>query len=313
MQKDEGIDRKIYYYDFTAFTEENLKNGVTEAEQEIVIKKAFQHIKKVNEKIEACKNDTERLQILKEIAFHTLVGDNIYIIVDDIPNKGNIKFRIVLCRSNALPYIEKNGKLSNMVSEVKGNFKVAEITHCVLFPDKMIMGAEFNFNGARPSSVVTYIPKVFPEITMITCSGKMRNDVFERLTENRGYSLFELGVRNTDEMKVLLRDQMGIFGAFFNNIDDFDTYEVVIKRRITQKKEGFKLPVSIEEIKNIVNENREDIKNFKVSQGAYKDCIDLLSDKLICKKVFAVTDSKVIDSNEMYATIVNYYNSVFGM
>ena len=203
--------------------------------------------------------------------------------------------------------------LSNMVSEVKGNFKVAEITHCVLFPDKMIMGAEFNFNGARPSSVVTYIPKVFPEITMITCSGKMRNDVFERLTENRGYSLFELGVRNTDEMKVLLRDQMGIFGAFFNNIDDFDTYEVVIKRRITQKKEGFKLPVSIEEIKNIVNENREDIKNFKVSQGAYKDCIDLLSDKLICKKVFAVTDSKVIDSNEMYATIVNYYNSVFGM
>ena len=92
MQKDEGIDRKIYYYDFTAFTEENLKNGVTEAEQEIVIKKAFQHIKKVNEKIEACKNDTERLQILKEIAFHTLVGDNIYIIVDDIPNKGNIKF-----------------------------------------------------------------------------------------------------------------------------------------------------------------------------------------------------------------------------
>nr|WP_288828507.1 hypothetical protein [uncultured Clostridium sp.] len=313
MAKEEGIDRKIYYYDFTAFTETNLKTGVNATEQEIVLKKGFQHIKKVNERIENCKNDDERQTILKEIAFPTLAGDNIYIIVDDIPEKGNIKFKIVLCRLNALPYIEKNGKLSNMMSEVKGDFNVAEITHCVLFPDRSIMGAEFNFNGARPSSVVTYLPKVFPEIMAVSCNGKVRNDIFERLIDDKGYSLFELGVRNTDEMRVLLRDQMGIFGAFFNQIDDFDTYEVLIKRRITKKKEGFRIPVSIEELRSIVNNHREDIKNFKVSQGAYIDSIDLLSDKLICKSVFAVTDNKVIDSHEMYATIINYHDSVFGV
>lgn len=174
----------------------------------------------------------------------------------------------------------------------------------------MVMGAEFNFNGARPSAISFYLPTITGMMDRITCSGKMRKDVFERITEEEGFSLFEICVNNTPKMRTVLRDNMGLLGSFFNTIDNVDTYEVSIKRRVGKKKEGFLPPVAVRELGNIVEQNREDIKSFKVSQAAYKDAIDLLSDKLVKKQEFILTENKTIDSAEMFGAINNFFDAI---
>lgn len=68
--------------------------------------------------------------------------------------------------------------------------------------------------------------------------------------------------------------------------------------------------MSIEELGKFVEQNREDINSFQISQGTYKDAIDLLSDKLVSKKDFILTENKTIDSDEMYASINNYFDGV---
>ena len=308
MNNSEKVSRNIYYYDVAAITGD--ENGKTVKNQAGIIRNAFKYIRKINELVSNCTDKDLRKETLQQIVYKTIKDDNIYFIVDEIEDAKPIKFRMVLCRLGALPYIEKNGQLTNITSEVKGDFTVAEITHCVMFPEAGIMGAEFNFNGARPSTIVSYIPKVYTEIPVISCHGKLRNDAFERLAEDKDFSLFELAVKNTENMRVVLRDQMGLIGAFFNTIPDIDVYEIRMKRRKGKRKAGFQPPATLQEIQSIVNEHHEDIEKFKVSQGVYADSVDLLKDKMVCTQEFVITENKAIDSDNMYNVIMNFYNEV---
>ena len=63
-------------------------------------------------------------------------------------------------------------------------------------------------------------------------------------------------------------------------------------------------------MKNFINNNRESIEKFKVSQGALKDSIDLLGDKLVCKSDFVLTENRSIDSSSIYGITENYFDAV---
>lgn len=309
-KKKQGVDRSIYYYDVSVENIDNNTNTlVNVAKPSEILVNAFQKIKKINDKLGKAKAK-DRRDILRKIEYSTEYGDKIYIDVESIDKEsGRIRFKIILCRLDALPYIEQDGKLTNLTTVVNGEFNIAEVTHCILFTKEMVMGAEFNFNGARPSAISFYLPTITGMMDRITCSGKMRKDVFERITEEEGFSLFEICVNNTPKMRTVLRDNMGLLGSFFNTIENVDTYEVSIRRRVGKKKEGFLPPVAVRELENIVEQNREDIKLFKVSQAAYKDAIDLLSDKLVKKQEFILTENKTIDSAEMFGAINNFFDA----
>lgn len=309
MAKD-GVERKIYYYDVSAYTYNSTNNTVKLAhDQESILREAFTYIMRLNHQVAIETEKTIINILLEQFKYTTEYGDEIYIIVDEITNDDKVKFRVVLCRTNAFPFIEKSGQLSPMTSEIKGEFNIAEITHCVLFLKYGIMGAEFNFSGARPSTIIQYLPHVYNKIVQLSCTGKIRNDAFDRLTNDDTFSLFEIGIKNTPQMKVSLRNTFNIIPAIFSDIADMDVYRVSIKRRKTSKKKGFELPISINELQNFTNENRENIEHLFVSQGTYKDAIDLLSDKMVCTKKFCYTENKTIDLNEMYATIGNFFDS----
>lgn len=309
MAKD-GVERKMYYYDINTYIYNVTNNTVKLAlDQESILREAFTYIMDLNHQVAIEKDNAKINLILEQFKYTTEYGDEIYIIVDEISNDNKVKFRIVLCRTNAFPFIEKSGHLSPMTSEIQGEFNIAEITHCVVFLKHGIMGAEFNFSGARPSTIIQYIPHVYKKIVQLSCTGKIRNDAFDRIINDDTFSLFEIGVKNTPQMKVSLRNSFNIIPAVFSNVADMDVYRVSIKRRKTRKKKGFELPISINELKNFTNENRENIEHLFVSQGTYKDAIDLLSDKLVCTKKFCYTENKTIDLNEMYATIGNFFET----
>lgn len=302
------VKRTLYYYDLIVFTRG--EDGKPKQAQDGCLRKALKNIYNYNQEIFKCKDVEEQKSKLQKMLYTTTAGDKLYLIVDSIGDEGPVELRIVLARVDAFPFIEKNGRLSNMTSEVDGDFNVAEVTHCVIFPEKLIMGAEYNFNGARPSAIAKYIPIISNDILSIECHGKLCNDAFSKIIEDKGYSLFEIGVKNNLEMRIALREHMGFIAAFVGNIDDVDTYEISIRRRITKKKKGFKPPVTSEQMKKFVAENRENITHFKISQGVYKDSVDLLSDKLVHKQEFILTNNKVIDSKEVYNAINAFYTDV---
>nr|WP_302135171.1 DUF6731 family protein [uncultured Schaedlerella sp.] len=237
-------------------------------------------------------------------------GDKLYVEVDEINTEWEcITFRLVQCRPDAFPFIEKDGKLENIVGMVEGEFNIAEVTHCVIFYKEGIMGAEFNFNGARPSAISAYATFKYDKIGRFVCTPKLRKDTLKRIIDDKGYSLFQLKVKNTPEMKIFLRDKMGFIGSTINEIEELDSYEVILRRRIGKKKIGFPAPMNKDEIDNFVSKNIEDIEKFEVNQGIYKEPINLLSDKMITKKDFVMTKKKTIDSNSMYNAIINFYVS----
>jgi hypothetical protein len=304
--KDNKIDRNIYYYDIAPYYYN--KDFIKYKDTSKTLISAFEKIKEINTRLMKSTENKERETILKQFCVE-VHDDKLYVFVDKIDSeKKRIMFRMVLCRQNAFPYIEQDGYLKNISSVVSGEFALAEVTHCVIFADEGIMGGEFNFNGARPSAIATYLPEVVDNIKYLYCAGKIRTDVFDRLVENKGYCLFELSIKNSSEMKATLRDNMGIFKAFRYISEDVDTYEVMLKTKKSKKKKGFNPPIGIEEMRNLIINNREDIKTFKVSQTTITDSVDLLHDKMVCKETYVLTKNKEIDGNELYGYCEQFFD-----
>lgn len=120
-KKENVVRRSLYYYDLSwKYFDEKSGEYVSvkrkEEKFENFLKKFYFKEKKVNAKyISTTENE-----------------DNLFIITDKIETD-KICFRIVLCKTNALPLIEQDGELEELEKYINKKQNIAEITHCVFF------------------------------------------------------------------------------------------------------------------------------------------------------------------------------------
>lgn len=292
------VERHLYYYDLYALCQDEKTKGYIRSGNLIT------------EFFETLFNLQNGITDYKDFVEKTRNKDNIFVIVDTF-DISYIEFRIVLCRTDALPFIEKEGKLEKLGDYIDEDQNIAEITHCVFFPAYNIMGAEYNFSGARPTTISDYILKRGTSAELVTCRAKLNYDAYEKLIEGEEYSLFDFSVKTDSDAYNKMLSQKSIFRAIQAEVPETDTFEVVLKKRKTRKNKfsGFMAPLSQEEIKYLLDNYRDDIERFSVSQSTFNDKIDLLSDKLVNKVIMTRTSERTIDSKEMYKEIRRYFDS----
>ncbi|MEQ2680508.1 hypothetical protein AAAU98_27715 [Enterocloster citroniae] len=299
------IKRSFYYYNVALLRsqkDETGKSSLTSMKnQKNIFYKMFDFLKSLQES----EDDADRKKLIADMAG----GDKLYIIVDFVEKEKPIRFRLVWCRADAMPFIEENGVLSLITDYLENDFTLAEITHCVIFPESGIMGAEFNFSGARATSIRWYLPRVYEKISYVSCKDRLNADAIKKLSTGVPFSLFKLTVQNSPEVLTKLAAKKSVFLIAASGMpSEVDTYEVTLKRRKTKRKRGFDSPIPIDEMENFIRENRDFIKSFEVSQGSImKDSVNLLEDKLVTTQEIIPTLKKVIDSKEAYKIIIDYY------
>ena len=305
-----SVNRSFYYYDVDLFDFDKTGNTMVKVKnQEMRFNEIFSYIKDINDQIGESSSNSEKKRLQEKIEFPTSDGDKIYVIVDKI-NDDNIRYRLILCRKNALPLVEKDGILTFLTDYLPKDFSLAEITHCVLFQKDGIMGAEYNYAGARAKYIADYLSFGLKKIPFVTCRPKINEKAFEKIIDGEPYGYFLLSVKNSPEMRAELSKRQGVFSALLHCSENVDEYEICLKRRITKKKDGFEGLLTKSEMEEFVKNHKEGIKQFKVSQGAKKDAIDLINDKFVCTSNFVQTNNKSIDADEAYGVIISYYGSV---
>ena len=294
----DSILRSFYYYDIMPLRKNGDGKYEEEKDQQGILYSAF-------ERVNTMFNNKEQEKLIISLDN----GERVYIIPDEVSNGNPIKFRLVLVRIDGLPLVEQEGKLISLTDFIENDFGLAEIVHCVIFPKYGILGAEYNISGARVTCLKEYLPKIVQDIEYLYCVPHLRQDVFQQLVDNEGLSLFQLEIKNTPETKKYIYDSRSVFLAPFTKIPDNDTYEVTIKRRKGKAKKGFQNPMSSNEMKALIENCGDDIKTFKISQGAVRrDAIDLLGQKVVHKTDVTRTANKHVDSSDAYRIIVEYFN-----
>jgi hypothetical protein len=294
---DSEINRSIYYYDL--YTRNKIGDTDKYDYSSKLIKQFLMNLKEKQD----IANDYEAF--LKP----TRNGNNEFLIVDNI-NDGHIRFRIVLCKNDALPFIEKKGNLETLGSYIDSDQSIAEITHCIYFYEYGILGAEYNASGARATSIVDYLHQFELTEGLITCRHKLNFDAYTKLIDDEEFTLFDFAVKsNSDAYNNVLANK-SIFSSIQKTIPEADTFEVVLKKKKTKKNKfsGFLLPFTKDETKKLLENYREDLVKFKVSQDSITDSIDLLSDKFVNKVTLVRTAERTIDSTDMYSKIQSYFD-----
>lgn len=294
--KENKVIRSLYYYDIKAYTNNNDfdKNG-----------------KIVTDFFNILKNEQQISNDYKKF-FITIGNDNeLFIIVDNI-DTDKILFRMVLCKKDSLPFIEKNGILENIGKYIDNDQNIAEITHCIYYKKEKVLGIEFNFFGARANTFATYL-SLFPDngISYASCQPKLNNDVYSKLISGKDYTLFNISLKTNSQAYTNMLSNKSIFRAIVDTVPDGDCFEIKIKKRRTKKNKnkGFNLPLTEEEIKKLIKGYREDIEYFTVSQGTMSEKIDLLSDKFVSKVSVIRTEERTINSQNMYSEIDKFFQS----
>lgn len=233
-------------------------------------------------------------------------SSGLLLIIDDVSDF-SISFKLALCRRDILPVIEQNGNLSSLSEIIKEDQNVAEITHCVFFRETNIIGVEYNVNGARANSIISFLESAGYGIFKMT---PLINDMaYKRFLGRKKFTLFDLEIKtNSRAFKELMHEE-STFGAINRIVSDSDSFEVILKKKKKKNNDyaGFNNPLTEEETIKLVKEYRDDIKKFRLSDNNMKDAVDLLSDKIMHKVNVIKTERRVVCSSDLYAQIKDYY------
>lgn len=120
MDKTSTVQRSLYYYDLYALNK-NDKTG-----------KYKKSCSVINNFLTDLKEKQDKASDYSDFLKPARNSDSFFVIIDSVENT-YIKFRIVLCRNDALPFIEKGGKLESLGDYIDSDQSIAEITHCVYF------------------------------------------------------------------------------------------------------------------------------------------------------------------------------------
>ena len=305
VKKENSVNRSLYYYDFSWRVYNKSK------EKYVSIKRKDEKFKNFLELFHIKKSET----ISKKYILSTEKQDNLFIITDQICDE-TISFRIVLCKTNALPLVENGGNLEDLEKYIDEKRNIAEITHCVYFRDSNIVGAEFNFSGARVSALNWYIPRILhlngdvDNFYQIKFSPKIDEDAYAKLAKNETLTLFELHFKPDSDAYRDVLAQTSLFRGAVQSVPDAEVIEVAVKRRKTKKNKytGINDVLTPDQMQLLINEYRDDIGKLYVSQGSYSDGVDLLADKLVTKVDILRTKKRTIDSKDAYKKIKSFYN-----
>lgn len=296
-----SVKRSLYYYDF-------LWKVYNESEGKYVNVKAPK--KKLKNFLETFhEKDIEPKNILT-----TENEDSLFIITDNV-NDESIEFRLVLSKNNGLPLVEENGKLEDLENYIDKNQNIAEITHCIFFLKTGIIGAEFNFNGARLSALSWYIPRVLcipaEQVTLYSIKflPKINGDAYQKLDNDDTFTLFEIAFKPDSEAYTKILSKKSAFKGPVSDTPDADVIKVCMQKRKNKKNDhtGMNDILTKEDMKRIIKYHRDDVSRLYMSKGTYSDGVDLLADKLVAKVDIIRTKRRTVSSKDAYKKIRNFY------
>lgn len=275
--------------------------------------------------------DTQR--ILSEIASFPFLGDhqqsrflnhqnNDVSFLNDIDATvaKQIRGRFALSRRSALPNLETGGVLSPL--NIPANSGLAEITHFIYFPNKEVIGIEFNFNGLRPTAMKNYLLEksrnTHKPFEYIELNPILNKDLDLQLQDMGELNLFSMEISRND-LAIVEELDRDLHSAFKSaaDVSDAETVEVTLKKK-KYSRGGFPLPFSKEKIKELLStgDNRQKINRLSTYAESKSDNsskrFDLLEDKMIRSKKVTTIDprSKAVDSTSMFSVIEEAYTEL---
>lgn len=297
------VSRSFYYYDIELFNHNCVTNTVGPVAD--FKKTATDIFTKINtlDHLDAFPYDDNTL------IYKTQSGDFLFVLVDKIGEE-TIEIRLVLSRKNELPYVDKNGELKPLIEFLPSmDAGLAEITHLVIFTEYGVVGAEYNYYGPRPSAISYYIQNKYPDIVKVDMDPKVNKDVLQKLRDEAELSLFSLKVKPHSRLLAEIMNTEQLLTATDPDLN-IDDVQIVMKRRITKKKSGFKNPFSKQRLSEALTSNeREEIDGLIIKEKIHADYIDLLSDKLVFKKsLVPIENSRTIKKEDAYNIITQNFN-----
>lgn len=162
---------------------------------------------------------------------------DLMMIVDNIDEKREqIEARLVLCRRDAFPEIEKDGNLSSI--NLEDGSGIAEITHFVYFYTKQIIGIEYNFHGSKSKGLGNYLmEKLHPYITFVEMQPVITKEWCNLLMQ-KNLPLSMLSIRATkDALYSLEKLHPGLESAFESGLafGEVEDVEIILRRKAHTK------------------------------------------------------------------------------
>lgn len=238
--------------------------------------------------------------------------DYFYMFIDSI-DKEYIQFRLLICRDKLLPFIEKDGKVTPLSSVLKNSQKLAEVTHCILFPKYGILGMEYNYSGAKAKDLTAYILNKFEsqEVLNFPIVNLINMDSLKKLHSSKEMSLLNIKViSNSKVIEELIKEDTA-FEALDCKKNNIDQVELCFRTRTSKKRKGFKFPcINPEFVGRLFTNYKQDFDKFKVKYGYGMEEVDVLSENFVCSSKFIPIEStKTIDKSDAYDTIKEYFEN----